>query len=348
LLTAHLLICNTHLFVWYKISLFETQAVSYRILQQVLIAQNQPESALTISEWGRSKVLIERLTQQLNPKATLTTSQAPSLSMLTQIARSQNSTLVEYSLTDEKLYIWVIQPTGKITFRQVDLKATLPKQCNSINQLVNQSRTAIGVRRGDLVAVEPIGDAKPNPCNTIDSKATLTTLHQLLIQPIADLLPTDPTQHVTFIPQDELFLVPFPALLDANGKYLIEHHTIRTASSIQLLQQTAALKATPKGNSALVLGNPKTKLDDLPEAEKEAHGIAPLFNTTAITGADGTKATILQKMKNAKLIHLATHGTFDDRNGLKSALHLTPNGDNGLLTAEEIGTVNCFVSRVQK
>jgi CHAT domain-containing protein len=231
----------------------------------------------------------------------------------------------------------VIQPTGKITFRQVDLKATLPKQCNSINQLVNQSRVAFGVRSEDLVAVEPIGDAKPNPCNTIDSKATLTTLHKALIQPIADLLPTDPTQHVTFIPQDELFLVPFPALLDANGKYLIEHHTIRTASSIQLLQQTAVLKATPKGNSTLVLGNPKTNLANLPEAEKEAHAIAPLFNTTAITGADGTKATILQKMQNAKLIHLATHGTFDDRNGLKSALHLTPNGeDDGLLTAEEI------------
>jgi tetratricopeptide (TPR) repeat protein len=85
-----------------KISLFETQSNSYRTLQQVLIAQNQPESALTISEWGRSKALIERLTQQLNPKVTLTTSQAPSLSTLTQIARSQNSTLVEYSLVYDR------------------------------------------------------------------------------------------------------------------------------------------------------------------------------------------------------------------------------------------------------
>ena len=42
-------------------------------------------------------------------------------------------------------------------------------------------------------------------------------------------------------------------------------------------------------------------------------------------------------MPNARIIHLATHGLFDDIRGLGSAIALAPSGkDDGLLTAEEI------------
>jgi CHAT domain-containing protein len=41
-------------------------------------------------------------------------------------------------------------------------------------------------------------------------------LHQILIAPIADLLPEDPHAHVVFIPQGQLFLVSFAALADEN------------------------------------------------------------------------------------------------------------------------------------
>jgi CHAT domain-containing protein len=51
-------------------------------------------------------------------------------------------------------------------------------------------------------------------------------------------LPTDANAHVTFIPQGALFLLPFPALQDTEGKYLIEKHTILTAPSIQVLDLT--------------------------------------------------------------------------------------------------------------
>ncbi|MCY6493850.1 CHAT domain-containing tetratricopeptide repeat protein [Leptolyngbya sp. GGD] len=333
-----------------KISFFETQASSYRILQKVLIAQNQPETALTISEWGRTKALVERLSQQLQPN-TLLTSQAPNLKMLKQISQTHNATLVEYSMIydgkEKQLYIWVIQPNGTVNFKAVELADVLPKQCASIAQLIGNSRDSIGVRspEGDWVAADPA--AKANPCLQIDADENFTTLHNLLIDPISQYLPTDPNQQVVFIPDDVLFLVPFPALKDANGKYLIEKHTIRTASSIQLLDKTRALKSRPKGKGTLIVGNPlmpndptalqPKQLTNLPNAEREARAIAPLFNTKAITGKNGTKNAILQQMSNARIIHLATHGSFYDRNGFKSWLALAPSGkDSGILTAEEI------------
>ncbi|BAY59135.1 TPR repeat-containing protein (plasmid) [Leptolyngbya boryana NIES-2135] len=331
-----------------KISFFETQAVSYRILQEVMIAQKKFEAALTISEWGRTKALVERLSQQLQP--TDSPSQAaPSAEQLRQIARSQNATLVEYSLNERKreLYIWVVQPTGAIDFRQVKLTDVLPQQCSSIAQLIGNGRQSIGVRssQSDWLIVDDA--AQKNPCAQSDRDANFRALHRLLIEPIASLLPTDPNQHIVFIPDGTLFLVPFAALKATNGQFLIEQRTIRTASSIQLLDKTRALNSRPKGNNVLIVGNPLMPIDpnstqakqlsNLPNAEQEARAIAPLFNTQAITGKAGTKQTILQQISDARVIHFATHGSFSDRNGFKSWLALAPSeNDSGILTAEEV------------
>ncbi|RMG09048.1 MAG: CHAT domain-containing protein [Cyanobacteria bacterium J055] len=59
-----------------------------------------------------------------------------------------------------------------------------------------------------------------------------------IIEPISDLLPQTPEERVIFVPHSELFLVPFPALQDANGTQLIDQRTILTAPAIQVLELT--------------------------------------------------------------------------------------------------------------
>ncbi|MEJ6479927.1 CHAT domain-containing protein [Nostoc punctiforme UO1] len=116
------------------------------------------------------------------------------------------------------------------------------------------------------IEIESVIDSK-------DQKKQLQQLHKLLIDPIADILPKDPDSHVIFIPQGQLFLVPFPALQDAKGKYLIEKHTILTAPAIQVLDLTNQQKLKPHPanlQTALIVGNPTmpkitTKLGDLPQ-----------------------------------------------------------------------------------
>jgi CHAT domain-containing protein len=184
-----------------------------------------------------------------------------------------------------------------------------------------------------------------------DQTQRLQQLHNLLIKPIADVLPTDQNDRVIFIPHQELFLVPFAALQDESGKYLVEKHTILTAPSIQVLQLThqQQQRGARRGNDALVVGNPTMpkvaltigelpkQLPPLQGAETEAKAIASLLNTQALTGSRATKAAILPKLPSARIIHLATHGILDNIQGLKSAIALAPtNTDNGLLTAEEI------------
>jgi CHAT domain-containing protein len=338
-----------------KVSIFEGQAGTYLTLQQVRVAQNNPISALEIAERGRARAFVDLLTERLSTgDANPVIASAPNQDQIRQIAKAQNATLVQYSIIydefhiqgksesrESALYIWVIQPTGEITFRQVDLKPLWQQHKISLANLIIDNQEFLAVRSRSST-----GFAQPQP--------DLPTLHQLLIDPIASLLPKDPNAHVIFIPQKSLFQVPFPALLDANGTYLIEKHTILTAPSIQVLdltrQQRQKLAQKPANSGrALVLGNPtmpsvssypgepKQRLSPLPGAEAEAIAIAPLLNTQAITGAQGTKAAIVQKMPQASIIHLATHGLLDDVRGLGSAIALAPSGsDDGLLTAFEI------------
>jgi CHAT domain-containing protein/Tfp pilus assembly protein PilF len=335
-----------------KISLIQTQARNNYLLQRAMIAQNRPEVALEIAEQGRARALIELLSNKMNLRRTRDGEppdiRALNVAKLRQIAKVQFATLVQYSIIgNQYIYIWLIKPSGEVDFRQIDLKS--PSSPSS--QASNANRSSESLNLSDLVAITraSMGVTSNNASNNqilafqadpSQMNRQLRRLHQLLIEPIADLLPTDPNQPVIFIPQDALFFVPFPALRDANGKYLIEQHTILTAPSIQVLDLTRQQKSKLAGSSgALVVGNPVMPkgLSSLPNAEAEAKAISALFNTQPLLGAQATKAAVMQKMPQARVIHLATHGLLDNVRGLGSSVALAPSGkDDGLLTAEEI------------
>ncbi|MDV2997537.1 MAG: Photosystem I assembly protein Ycf3 [Chroococcidiopsis sp. SAG 2025] len=337
-----------------KISIFETQQSAYRFLQTTLVTQKKTDRALEVAERGRAKAFVELLASRLSPdlqKQNYESLQKKfniNLEQIKQTAQTQNASVVEYSIVSDKdLYIWVVQPRGKVEFRSIDFKKSLN---TSLANLVTSSRESIGVRGRASIEIESVVD-------TADQKKQLQQLHKLLIDPIADLLPKDPNSHVIFIPHGELFLVPFAGLQDANGKYLIEKHTILTAPAIQVLDLTHQQRFKPRPadlQAALVVGNPTmpkvtTKLGNPPQqlsnlagAEQEANEIAKLFKTKAFTGNQATKAKMLPKLSQAKIIHLATHGLLDDVRGLgvPGAIALAPSGNgqinDGLLTASEI------------
>ncbi|MEP0754167.1 CHAT domain-containing protein [Trichocoleus sp. Lan] len=340
-----------------NVSVFDTQVLTYNLLQQILIAQKKEDLALEISERGRARAFVELLQQRLSPEASArsqTNLNPPTIAQIKKIAKEQNATLVEYSIVPEEefkvqgklrgqaseLFIWVVQPTGKVAFRRVDLKP-LRQQNNSFEELLANSRIVYGpnIHKGETARAQ---------------------LHQVLIEPIADFLPKDANSHVIFIPQGGLFLLPFPALKAPNGKYLIEQHTILTAPAIEVLDLTQQQQQRVEGlhrtsldsKNVLVVGNPTmpkmptTKagqtpqpLAPLPGAEREALTIAKLLNTQAIVGDKATKVEIVQQMPQARVIHLATHGLLDDIQelGIPGAIALAPSkNDNGFLTAGEI------------
>ncbi|MEI6065592.1 MAG: CHAT domain-containing protein, partial [Pseudanabaena sp. ELA748] len=189
------------------------------------------------------------------------------------------------------------------------------------------------------------GATNANPrkplANLDDSPEELKELYRLLIKPIAEFLPTDPEAKVVFIPHQALFLVPFAALREQSGKYLIEKQTITYSPSIQVLAYTEKLRDRPQGTGTLLVGNPTNNRRDLPNAEIEVKAIAQFFKTKAIIGKDATKAAILAKISDVRIIHLATHGDFNDTNGLESSIFFAYDGNKSIsITAAEILKLN--------
>jgi CHAT domain-containing protein len=382
----------------YKISIFETQLDTYRNLQETLIAQNKVAPALEVAEKSRARAFIELVARHRHPITPPQNIAAPTIEQIRQIARTQNATIVQYSIMRDQfvttshggsvqfttnpketaVFIWVIQPNGNVTFRRVTLD---PNQ--TIGELVNTARSTIGARgisvssartifkTGDIVRRkgEPKGwqPYKVVAINSTDRTATLShpeikltkpvsfdelytattqqaqfyqfqALHKTLIAPIADLLPKTANEKVVFVPQEKLFLVPFAALQNQKGEFLVEKHTPLTVPAIQLLGLTR--RPTGQLGKALIIGNPTPMPKDyapLPGATKEAQAIGQLLNVSPLIAQSATEASVKSQISQAKTIHFATHGFFDEAAPLQGGIALAPTGqEDGLLTAEEM------------
>ncbi|MDJ1172713.1 CHAT domain-containing protein [Roseofilum capinflatum] len=330
----------------HQISIFETQRNSYRLLQQVLIAQDKPIEALEISERGRTRAFINLLRQRF-PEESNPYISAP---QIRQVAQTQNATLVEYSIVFEELYIWVIQPTGNIEFRRSPIAES---DLKNLETLILRARVSIGITEKDndnqLLKLNP--EEKPRNGHF----PWLQYLYNILIAPITDRLPTDPEDRIIFIPHYALYLVPFAALQNPQGRYLIEDHTPLTAPSIQVLETTHAqqqrLHRTQK--KALVVAEPTLhpkfqqdpyKLRSYEYMQEAAQTIATILDTLPIMGDSATKVAVINQMLQTRIVHIFAHGLLDeyqpeDTNlgDIPGTIVLAPDADSdGALNAAEI------------
>jgi CHAT domain-containing protein len=152
------------------------------------------------------------------------------------------------------------------------------------------------------------------------------------------------TDKWTISPDGPLWDLPFQALMDGQGRHLLESHTLSFAPSLTALWQIRQ-RETPRAAAPLELmamGNPTGTGVALPEAEREVRRIGELYptaKTVVLTGADARQDRFREQASRAAVIHLATHGVLNDANPLYSYLMLSPGKspeDDGMLTANEI------------
>ena len=158
----------------------------------------------------------------------------------------------------------------------------------------------------------------------IITRSWLRTCHKLLLEPFVAELADE--SRILFIPARDLFALPFAALLDANGRHLIETHAICIAPSIgtlvELTSRSADSPATDDaaGHVALAVGDPSfcpsTRLSQLKGALEEAEAVQKLMKTRCasvvlLSGQKATKHEVVASMCTAKYVHLATHGSAD-------------------------------------
>jgi CHAT domain-containing protein/tetratricopeptide (TPR) repeat protein len=245
-----------------------------------------------------------------------------------------NTAYLEYVVTDEQVYLFVLTKAGA----RPDLRV-YPVAIKS----QELSRKVEGFHR-------MLADRNPA------FASAARELYELLISPAARQLSGIGT--VCVVPDSFLWDVPFQALLSPNtGRYLLEDHAIYYAPSLTVLREMGnrgegADHAKPSliayGNP--VISTPKAsgqnggdELCPLPEAEAEVASLAQIYSPArgkAFTGREATEKSFKALAPGYRMIHLATHGILDNRRPLYSHLLLTRTaGDTeneGLLEAREI------------
>ena len=169
------------------------------------------------------------------------------------------------------------------------------------------------------------GERETNKTDLVQETEVLRELYAVLIAPVEEHI--EDAEELLIVPHKELFEVPWAALIDAKGRYLIERHVIRISPSLRVAHQMAGKmpreSALDVSGHFLVVGNPLPTLPEfstLPFAEKEAVRVEGILNESGLLvrdffKADGnpraTKANVMKCLSGAKWAHFACHGDID-------------------------------------
>lgn len=171
----------------------------------------------------------------------------------------------------------------------------------------------------------------------IFARRQLRILHQLLIKPIIGAgIDFGHYQHLIIAPHGMLHFVPFAALVDDNGRFLIENVAISIVPSASTWLETIRGRNSP---SVSFVGFGDVTL---PKSEKEilkiVGSLKGVEESHYTTNKTATEANFKKSVKGKTIIHVAAHGNFPAEDALfsQSIILGKDQNDDGTLEAEEI------------
>jgi CHAT domain-containing protein len=314
-----------------EVHFFDERSEPYSEMAVLMIEEGRIEEAFESMERYRSRVLVEilrsgpRRTEAEPPLQPL----APQPVSLREIASrlSRDAVLVEYLVTDEKTYAFVIAGET-IELRAIDIgREKLAEQAEAFRAL--------------------LADRRP------DFRKSARALHQTLIAPIADLVAK--RRSWILVPDGPLWNLPFQALLDARGSYLAEQAAIVYAPSTAAwmeMSRTPQSSSTNSRRDLLAFGNPtappatgvegtRGTLAALPEAEAEVKSAARFYGagSAVYVRDEATEERFKAEAPKYRVLHVAGHGVLNDASPMHSYLLLASGpakSDDGYLEAGEL------------
>ncbi len=223
-----------------------------------------------------------------------------------------STALIEYFVTPKSLFCWFVR-SGEVILKQVEIDET------KLLDLIKQYRQTI---QANLSA---------------DREAH--ELYHWLIEPVEDKLRS--VHHLVIVPHAGLHYLPFAALQNPAGRYLVGDYSISLVPSATVLGYCMEKrKSMPDEPSVLAMSNPDLgdPRFDLIFAEKEVQTLKRTYDRVdAYFGSDVTESKVRQTAGLHDILHFACHATYESESPLFSALLLTPSGnDDGRLEVQEI------------
>jgi len=257
---------------------------------------------------------------------------------LTELLPNASSVLLEYVVTDEQTFLFAITKAGEKAEAQIQVY-TLP------------------IKRTELVTqIESFRQQLAN--RDLGFRVSASKLYDLLLKPAQAQLRNK--TNVVIAPDSNLWDLPFQALVNNNGRFVIEDAAIAYAPSLTVLREMTKRRmkqtTTHVPATLLAFGNPIAgrerashsgstlrdgNLDPLPEAGEEVNTVARLYGAArskVYVGAEAREDRVKSEAGQAGILHFTTHGTLNNASPMYSYLTLAEGGpkDDGLLEAWEL------------
>jgi CHAT domain-containing protein/tetratricopeptide (TPR) repeat protein len=231
--------------------------------------------------------------------------------------------LLQYSVTEDKTYIWIV---SRDSFQLIDRKIDRRDIARWTTDLQEAGRLADG----------------PAFAKNLDAP------FRTLIAPALAKIGKTP-ERLVIIPDAPMHGLPFAALRDSTGKYLVELAPLEIDGSATLyifsLMRDAALRRVPP--SALLVGDPKIDprwtfthgLRQLDSAVPEVQAIRPLYEprVDVLVNEDATVRRFLDHARDKTVIHFAGHAIVNPSEPWQSLLLLARSPErSGALSASEL------------
>jgi len=311
---------------------FDTEQSVYDLAIDHANQKGETLRALDYSEKSRARSLLDSLTNhsQANRDATIAPTAGPIALPDVQARLPANAQLVEYSVLNDKIVIWVLTRDSYHTVSRDISSASLHERISKYVAAI-----AAGPGRGE------------------DLSAFSREFYDLTIAPVAPYL--DSRKVLCLVPDKALWYLPFATLISSrSGQYLISEFSLLSSPSLSVFlhcTEAALRKVAKKSESLLSVGNPSFDPNEYPDlkslqaAAREAAEITADYLTTyKLIGPAAFKASIKKFLPEANVIHFAGHYIIDERHPLLSRLVLakkmgvtSAGGDGDLMGSDLVG-----------
>lgn len=222
-----------------------------------------------------------------------------------------------YWISNSDLILWLVTDEGV-------LGNTLQVDNKTLSSLIEKTRKSI---QSNFAEETSLG---------------LSKLYSYLIEPVENRLAG--ISNLVIIPNGSLHFLPFQALKNRNGEYLVQKYNLIYAPSAGVY---ILCKERPAGKGSRFMGMALADIsvgdkNGLPGTEDEVRKILPLFpDNISAFGVQSTETFVKKNAGRFNFIHFATHGSYNYRQPLYSCLLFPPSDeDDGRLNVYEVFEMN--------
>ena len=281
---------------------------------EVAVAQEDYVNALVLAEETRARTVSQSV---LKKKITMlhTTSNPMVPEDIYKTVALHKVPVVFTSYCMSKILMWVLVPTKDDVKMKCCLICLKDFSNSSFEQYIHCKLLEVGFNLFESPSHEQ-EDAFARLYDTIGKE----------IEGAFDDLGVDKITEFIFIPDHVTHLLPLSAILDKERSEVFgDHYRIRIYPSIfslqmiNVVQTDTVVQISWNERDCLVVGNPKIppfihnntqwNLGRLPYAEVEAKRVSSILSMTPLLREHATKQGVLYRIRNAKIIHIATHGS---------------------------------------